>query len=105
MFPWTYRRSCARYSAARQSLGEPDPFRLRYRALIADTVAELVRGLMDKSQAITLIHRRAQEAVPEIARARFIEVTETEALSLHEGNIARYRLRPSEYAAWRIRWT
>ena len=41
VFAWAYKRSCARYSAVRQSLGEPDPFRLRYRALIFDTVAEV----------------------------------------------------------------
>jgi hypothetical protein len=33
VFVWAYERSSARYSAVRQSLGEPDPFRLRYRAL------------------------------------------------------------------------
>ena len=38
-------------------------------------------------------------------RARFVEVAETEAMSLHEGNISRYRLRPSEYDAWRAVWT
>lgn len=45
VFAWAYKRSCARYSAVRQSLGEPDPFRLRYRALIFDTVAEVLSGL------------------------------------------------------------
>jgi hypothetical protein len=29
---------------------------------------------------------------------------ETEIMSLHEGNIARYRLRPAEYRAWRENW-
>lgn len=31
VFAWAYERSCARYAAVRRSLGEPDPFRLRYR--------------------------------------------------------------------------
>jgi hypothetical protein len=31
VFMWAYERSAARYAAVRQSLGEPDPFRLRYR--------------------------------------------------------------------------
>jgi len=35
---------------------------------------------------------------------RFVEVVETELMSLHEGNIARYRLRPSEYHAWEKNW-
>ena len=32
-------------------------------------------------------------------RQRFIEVVETELLGLHEGNIARSRLRPAEFQA------
>ncbi|MFT4252948.1 MAG: Fic family protein, partial [Caulobacter sp.] len=31
VFVWAYERSAARYAAVRQSLGEPDPFRLQYR--------------------------------------------------------------------------
>lgn len=42
--------------------------------------------------------------VPEADRAKFIEVVETELLSLHEGNFARYRIRPSEFAAWKVVW-
>jgi hypothetical protein len=34
----------------------------------------------------------------------FREVAETELLSLHEGNFARYVIRPSEFAAWRDVW-
>jgi len=104
VFIWAYERSCARYSAVRRSLGDPDPFRLRYRALVADTVAEIVRGGMDKKSAGASMKRRAAENVPQADRARFIEVAETEVMALHEGNIARYRLRPSEYQTWRATW-
>ena len=38
-----------------------------------------------------------EESILAEHRARFIEVIETELSSLHEGNIARYRLRPSEF--------
>lgn len=31
VFVWAYKRSCSRYSAVRQSLGEPDLFRTQYR--------------------------------------------------------------------------
>ena len=101
---WAYERSCARYSAVRQSLGDPDPFRLRYRTLVADTITEIVRGRMDKKAAGAVIKRRAAEGVPQDDRARFIEVVETEVMALHEGSIARYRLRPSEYQTWRMTW-
>ena len=32
VFIWAYERSASRYAAVRQSLGEPDPFRLKHRA-------------------------------------------------------------------------
>ena len=32
------------------------------------------------------------------------EPVENQLLSLHEGNIARYRLRPREFQAWRAVW-
>ena len=103
VFVWAYGRSSARYSTVRQSLGEPDPFRLRYRALIAEVVASVVRTGMDKKAATALARKRAEQ-VPPADQARFVEVVETELMSLHEGNIARYRLRPTEYQAWRQGW-
>ncbi|THF59329.1 Fic family protein [Pseudothauera rhizosphaerae] len=104
VFAWAYKRSCARYSAVRQSLGEPDPFRLHYRQLLGETVAEVVRARFDKAAAVARIRQRAANDIPEPDRPRFIEIAETELLSLHEGNIARYRLRPGEYRAWREGW-
>ena len=103
VFVWAYKRSSARYSAVRQSLGEPDPFRLRYRESLAETVAHVVRAGMNRDQAIAFIHTQA-DTVDKQDQPRFVEVAETEVMSLHEGNIARYRLRPSEYTAWRARW-
>lgn len=104
VFVWAYERSSARYSAVRQPLGEPDPFRLRYRALVADLVATVVRAGMDKKGATALVRQRAAEQVPPADQPRFVEVAETELMSLHEGSIARYRLRPAEFQAWRHGW-
>jgi hypothetical protein len=104
VFVWAYERSSARYSAVRQSLGEPDRFRMRYRTLVAELVAGAVRARMDKRAATALVRERAAEQVPPADQARFVEVVETEMMSLHEGNIARYRLRPAEYRAWRQGW-
>ncbi len=104
VFVWAYGRSSARYAAVRQSLGEPDPFRLQHRVPVAEAVAAVVRGGMDKKAATAFIRRRAAENISPESRARFVEVVETELMSLHDGNIARYRLRPSEYQAWRKTW-
>ena len=36
---------------------------------------------------------------------RFIETVETDIMGLHEGNIARFRLRPSDYHSWLKTWS
>jgi DNA-binding transcriptional ArsR family regulator len=104
VFVWAYERSCARYSAVRKSLGEPDPFRLRYRVLLSEIVAQVVRGAMSKKSAAAFIKQRVAENVIPDDRARLVEVVETEIMSLHEGNIARYRVKPSEYQTWQVTW-
>jgi Fic family protein len=104
VFVWAYERSCARYSAVRKSLGQPDPFRLRYRDLLAEVVADVVRSRKDKKNAAAYIQQMARQRVNQEDVMRFVEIAETELMSLHEGNIARYRLRPSEYTAWRETW-
>ena len=104
VFVWAYERSCARYSAARKSLGEPDAFRLQYREIIGNTVTDVVRGKMNKMSANSYIERQAAKEFPQSDQARFMEVAATELMALHEGNIARYRLRPSEYQEWRETW-
>jgi hypothetical protein len=101
IFIWAYERSCALYSATRKTLGEPDPFRMHYRDLILDTLTAIIRGCMDKKTAAVVIKERACESVQPEEQSRFIEVLESELRGLHEGNIARYRLRPVEYESWR----
>ena len=103
VFVWAYKRSCARYSAVRQSLGDPDPFRLQHREKIAEVVTHVVRQKMNKEQAVRHIQQVAQK-IEALHRPRFIEVVETQLLHLHEGNMARYRLRPSEFSQWRETW-
>lgn len=104
VFVWAYERSCARYSALRQSLGEPDSFRLRYREERIAVVGEIVRSRMSKKDAPGFIRSWAEQHVPPEDRAKFLEMVETELQSLHEGNFSRYRIRPAEFDAWRADW-
>jgi Fic family protein len=104
VFMWAYERSCARYSAVRQSLGNPDPFRIRYRQAIMQTVGEVVHGKMAKQAAARWIQECAKQHAKPADQSRFVEVAETELMNLHEGNISRYRLRPSDFFAWRETW-
>ena len=35
---------------------------------------------------------------------RFVEAVETELLNLHEGNYARYWIKPSQFKIWKENW-
>jgi hypothetical protein len=104
VFIWAYERSAARYAAVRQSIGEPDPFRLRYRDQLRVLIADLVRARVRRRDAAARIAAWSKEKIDPDESQRFIEIVEAELTSLHEGNFARYQVRPSEFAAWRDIW-
>lgn len=104
VFVWAYERSCLRYSITRRELGDPDPFRIHYRALITEIVSKVVREYMNKTMAIASIRAVSQYSVPSKDQIRFIETVEKDLMSLHEGNIARHRIRLSEYQEWQKTW-
>ena len=104
VFIWAYERSAARYAAVRQSLGEPDPFRLRYREQLREIIAELVRARVGRKDAVARVAAWSKKEIDPGDHKRFAEIAEGELIGLHEGNFARYRIRPSEFAAWRQVW-
>lgn len=103
VFIWAYERSAQRYAALRQSLGEPDPFRLKYRDIIREIITEIISNAMSHSEAMNVIAYKAN-TLPASDQSKFIEIVETELLSLHEGNFARYRVRPSAFKEWKKVW-
>ncbi len=105
VFLSAYKRSAARHAAVRQSLGEPDPFRMRHREALREVVGAVVRECMDMKQATDHVSTWTRKHVDGHEGERFREIAERELLGLHEGNFARYRIRPSEFAAWREVWT
>jgi hypothetical protein len=104
VFIWAYERSAARYAAVRQSLGEPDPFRLQHRADLRTVVGEIVRRRMDRKTAFSHVASWARDNIDSAARDRFREIVENEILSLHEGNYARYQITPGGFETWQQVW-
>jgi Fic family protein len=98
VFVWAYERSCQRYLAIRQSIGEPDAFRLKYRNALIETVQEVVRGKLAgvRSELEALAARRVSRDEIE----SFADAIQTDLAHLYPGNVARYRLRLSEFDAW-----
>jgi Fic family protein len=104
IFTWAYERSAERYAAVRQSLGEPDPFRQRYRETLRQLVGDVVRQRMSRKQAAAYIADWVKSNIEEQDRSAFREIAESDLLGLHEGNFARLGVRPSEFAAWQAAW-
>ncbi len=98
VFVWAYERSCQRYLAITQTMVEPDPLKIKYREALIQAVQSVVKGLRQPSQAV--IAKVARDHAAEADQAAFREMLVTALHQLHEGSIARYRLRRSEYIAW-----
>ena len=96
---WAYERWVRRYETVRDSLPEPDAFRLKYRSEIADVVRQAVRERTLPTEAA--LARLAKPLVPPEDLDRFTSTALAELTDLHEGNIARFRLRPSEFRQWK----
>lgn len=99
VFTWAYERSCQQYRAIADSLPQPDPFRREYRDVLADVIGEVVRKGWTADSLI--IERETANLVPAEDRTRFVEMAIAELKGLHDGNIARYRLRLSEFRDWK----
>jgi hypothetical protein len=101
LFVWAYERSCRRYKTVRDSLPEPDRFRLKYRDALIKVVGEIIRrGLKPTAEEIDAL------AVPLVLPEdleQFRNLVLVEIARLHEGNIARFRLRPNEFRRWQSR--
>jgi DNA-binding Lrp family transcriptional regulator len=103
VFLWACARSADRYARVRQTIGEPDPLRVKYREELQSLISEIVTGNSSAVEASGIIKNYALQ-LPPVDQRRFIEMIETELLSLHEGNFARYRVRPSEFKIWKEHW-
>ena len=103
LFLWAYERSAIRYGTIRQSVGEPDPFRIRYRDSLRELVGGIVRDRLDIKSASARVAAWTAD-VDGADQARFRELAESELLGLHEGNYARYRVSSAEFDAWQEVW-
>lgn len=67
-------------------------------------IGGFLRAGMDRKAAFARVACWTQAHIDTSDRERFREIAENELLSLHEGNFARYQLRPAEFARWRAAW-
>lgn len=99
LYLWTYERSAQEYQSIRQTLVEPNALRLQWRELIKEVVCQVVRN--PQADALAMIHDKVIRQVPATEREEVQALIIAELRRLHEGTLARYRLRPSEFYAWK----
>ena len=99
VFIWAYERSCQRYLAITQTMAEPDPLRIRYREALILAVQAIVRNRRLPSALNVL--SLADELVPENDQEAFVKMVLEALQRIHEGSVARYRLKLSDFQAWK----
>ncbi len=103
VFLWAYERSAKQYAIHRQSIGEPDPLRMKYRETLKALIAEIITESSPREEASKKIEAWARH-LPRADQDRFIQTVETELISLHEGNFARYFVSPAQFKNWQEVW-
>ncbi|ERM84709.1 hypothetical protein P872_23655 [Rhodonellum psychrophilum GCM71 = DSM 17998] len=104
VFIWGYERSAVRYAAIRQTVGEPDPFRTKYRNEIRDLITDIISNNLSPKKGSQKIKSRSMD-FPVDERSRFVEYVEAELIAIHEGSFARFRVTPSEFRVWKDHWS
>ena len=99
VFAWAYERSCQRYTTIRDSLPEPDPLSFRHRDALTEVVSGIVRDMAQIDGPA--VRRLAEPLVDADDLDDFVSLAINELYQLHEGSLARFRLRPTEFHRWR----
>jgi hypothetical protein len=105
VFVQACERSAERYTVISGIVGQPDPFRIQYRPAIIEQVAEIIRRHCTRPEAVARLRLYAENSVIESDRKHFVAAVEETLSGIHEGNFARYRVRPSEFDSWHAVWT
>ena len=101
LYLWAYERSTQEYLAIKQDLAEPDPLRLTWRDLIKTTIREVVTH--PEIDPLSCIQNSVAEHVSDGEQPEVQALIVEELRRLHEGVLARYGLRPSEFMSWKSR--
>jgi hypothetical protein len=99
VFVWVYERSCQQYVAVQQSLVPPDILRLRYRQVLGEVIASVVRSGQPINEA-SLKAMLPGSVEPE-DREHFTQLVLKELTGLHAGNAVRFGLRPLDLLGWK----
>lgn len=94
LFSWAYQRSLKQYAAVKESVGTPDPIRVRYREHLTEAIGLVVRDHLSMRATLNEL------GLTEQTTPGFAELLHDELQKLETFNCARYRLTLSATQAW-----
>jgi Fic family protein len=102
LYLWAYTRSAQRYSAIQQSMGEPNLLKLKYRSDIHEIIRTVILEKVAGSQVVHRIQSLMEmKKFPVADASELFKLIEIEIISLHDGNIARFKIRPADFQEWK----
>lgn len=104
LYVWAYERSAELYVVARHASVTPDPVRMRYRRELRDAIGTVIRqGEAPNTEGFA--RWGSEHGVPMQDLGAFAEVALGVLLNLNDASASRYDVRPSEFSAWRAKFT
>jgi len=100
LFVWAYERSTQEYLAIQQHLAQPDPLRFTWRDFIKQTINRVV--VTPTEEPFSIIQQAVISTIPDAEQQALQALIIEELRRLHEGVLARYGLRPSQFSEWRV---
>jgi hypothetical protein len=94
LFTWTYRRSIQKYAVVMESVGAPDPFRLKYREELSVAVNSVVR------EGRTMVDAISEFTFSDDDKPGFVSMLKDELAMLSIHNCARYRVTMKVVEQW-----
>jgi len=94
LFEWTYRRSVQKYQVIVESMGAPDPMRVRYREQLGEAIRQIVYFGVGIDRAVEGLSILSADL------AVFNEMLKSELQHLEPYNCARYRLPIGKTQEW-----
>lgn len=94
-----YENSCHRYLTFRKSTGHTDTFRMRYREQLLRAIQHTLKS--NDPNIMEVIRKWSSGHITVEDRQQFEATLLNELEQLHEGNIARYRIRPNDLNLWK----
>lgn len=99
LYVWAYERSTKEYIALKQQLAEPDPMRLEYRNIIKQIIYQVITH--PENDPEDEIRKGLNTELVSTELENLTSLIIEELRRLHEGVLARYGLRPSQFKIWK----